>query len=102
MNTHLVLGNRFALAFTITIFGTAAALFAAAPPNVPVYSNTYGDAVTGDNQFLGADGKLHYDVDAGADQYQFEMYERPTSQTFTYVTPSGGGPAKFSTTGDYW
>jgi len=85
---------RAILALSILTVGTAASLRAA--PNVPVYTNTFGDAVTGDNQFRGSDGKLHYDVDAGADKYQFEMYERPTTQTFSYVD------GRYATTGDYW
>jgi hypothetical protein len=54
---------------------------------MPVYFVTFGDAVTGDNEYLGTDGKRRWDVDAGADQYQNEVYERPTIQS--YDTNSG-------------
>src|SRR5687768_17041748 len=102
MKIYLPTANRFASAFSILAFGTAASLYAAPPPTNPIYTNTFGDAVTGDNRFIGTDGKVHYDVDAKADIYQIEQYERPTTQTFSYVTPAGGGPAKYATTGDYW
>ncbi len=44
----------------------------------PVYTNEYGDAITGDNNTTG-DG---WYVDTGADNYDMDEYERPTVQTF--------------------
>lgn len=51
-------------------------------PTTPTYSQTFQDATTGDNEFTGSDGKRRWDVDANADQYQIESYERPTIQTY--------------------
>jgi hypothetical protein len=48
----------------------------------PVYSALFGDAVTADNAFTAADGKRYWTVDPGADQYQTDLYERPTAQTY--------------------
>lgn len=56
----------------------------------PTYAVTFDDAVTGDNAFLGADGKQYWTVDAGADQYQTDVYERPTAQTFRRVQAADG------------
>ncbi len=52
----------------------------------PVYTSTYGDAITGDN-FTG-DG---FYVDAGADNYGADEYERPTTQSeyFGYLDITG-------------
>lgn len=36
----------------------------------PVYTATFGDAVTQDNAFTAADGKRYWTVDPGADSYQ--------------------------------
>jgi hypothetical protein len=49
---------------------------------VPSYSVTFDDAVTGDNAFTAADGNQYWTVDAGADDYQNDVYERPTAQTY--------------------
>lgn len=51
-------------------------------PTTPVYQYEFQDAVTGDNEFIGNDGKTRWDVDPGADDYQNEVYERPTIQTY--------------------
>ena len=64
---------------------------AGAAPNNPVYTSTFGDSITGDNEFLGTDGKRRWTVDPGADDYQNESYERPTIQTYQTVD------SKFST-----
>jgi hypothetical protein len=58
---------------------------AAALPIDPVYFITVDDAVTGDNEFQGSDGKRRWDVDPGADVYQGEIYERPTIQSYSEV-----------------
>ncbi len=42
----------------------------------PVYTSTYGDAITGDN--------YGFYVDAGADNYGADEYERPATQTEYY------------------
>src|SRR5688572_18674033 len=62
---------------------------AAAIPISPVYLTTFGDAVTGDapNPILFG-GSQYWAIDAGADSYQNDFYERPTTQTFINV---GGG-----------
>ncbi|MBN1917643.1 MAG: PEP-CTERM sorting domain-containing protein [Verrucomicrobia bacterium] len=56
----------------------------AADPS-PTYLTTVGDDVTGDNEFVGSDGKRRWTVDAGADDYQNEIYERPTIDSFDTV-----------------
>lgn len=61
-----------------------------AAPVAPTYVATFTDAVTADNAFTGADGKTYWTVDAGADQYQIDMYERPTAQTFQVVRAADG------------
>ncbi len=65
--------------------GSAIALVAAAaqaqPPN-PRYQLSFDDCVTSDNRFVGQDGQFQWDVDAGCDIYQVDLYERPTTQTF--------------------
>jgi hypothetical protein len=71
----------------------------AAPVN-PVYTATFADAVTIDNEFTGADGKHYWTIDSGADQYQNDTYERPTVQTFKVVPAAGG--AQFFATGEYY
>jgi hypothetical protein len=58
---------------------------AAALPIDPVYFIVVDDAVTGDNEFQGSDGKRRWDVDPGADVYQGEIYERPTIQSYKEV-----------------
>jgi hypothetical protein len=44
---------------------------------------TFGDAVTGYNQFISNDGKHRWFVNPGADNYFMDFYERPTAQTYT-------------------
>jgi hypothetical protein len=61
-----------------------------AAPGTPVYSVTFSDAVTLDNEFTAADGKRYWDVDPGADQYASERYERATVQTYQVRTLPGG------------
>ena len=58
---------------------------AAALPINPVYFRVVSDAITGDNEFQGSDGKRRWDVDPGADVYQGEIYERPTIQSYREV-----------------
>jgi hypothetical protein len=53
-----------------------------AAPAVPTYSTTFTDAVTADNAVAGTGGRTFWTIDAGADQYQTDTYERPTAQTF--------------------
>lgn len=83
---------RGSLLATLPVAGLLAALAPseaaqAQTPSTPTYSATFNDAVTGDNAFVAGDGKRYYDVDAGADVYQNDVYERPTIQT--YETKSG-------------
>ncbi|MCI0704876.1 MAG: hypothetical protein L0241_27775 [Planctomycetia bacterium] len=56
----------------------------------PTYTVTFADAITTDNEFMGADGKQYWTVDSGADSYQTDMYERPTSQTYEVVQAADG------------
>lgn len=55
-----------------------------AAPGTPTYSWTWNDAVTGDNQYT-HNGKHYWNVDAGADVYQQDVYERPTVQTYQMI-----------------
>jgi hypothetical protein len=55
----------------------------------PVYTTTWGDAVTGDNEFLWNDGgtdRHAWFINTGADSYHNDFYERPTVQTYDYRT----------------
>lgn len=63
----------------VALAGCAAA--ALAQPATPVYQYTFNDAVTGDNNFQFG-GFRYYSVDAGADRYQNDIYERPVAQSF--------------------
>ena len=69
-----------------------------ADPITPVYTATFGDAITGDapNPYLRSDGKRRWTIDPGADSYQNEFYERPTTQTYQVntATPAGGVSAE--------
>lgn len=51
----------------------------------PTYSVTFRDSVTGDNEFVGSDGKHYWTVDPGADVYQSDLYERPTVQSYQLI-----------------
>lgn len=64
-----------------TIALCAAAGSAFAQPANPVYTRTFTDAVTGDNNFQFG-GFRFFDVDAGADSYSNDLYERPTAGGF--------------------
>jgi len=57
-------------------------------PTTPVYTTTYSDAVTGDNEIVEPGGARGWAVDAGADSYQNDVYERPMTQTFD-LGPNG-------------
>ena len=56
----------------------------------PVYTATFADAVTADNAFTAADGQRYWTIDAGADSYQNDLYERPTAQTYQVRTLADG------------
>ena len=63
-----------------------------ANPMSPVYTQTWGDAVTGDNEFLYNDGgtdRHAWFINTGADSYQNDFYERPTVQDYEYRTATG-------------
>ena len=49
---------------------------------IPAYTSTFTDALTADNAFRGRDGNQYWTIDAGADQYRNDVYERPTAQTY--------------------
>lgn len=57
---------------------------AAAQPVTPVYSTTVQDASTSDNAFMFG-GFRYWTIDAGADSYQNDVYERPTAQGFQLI-----------------
>src|SRR5262249_31752767 len=63
------------------------------PPlqTTPVYCNTFTDFVTGLQEFKASDGRRYWIVETGADRYQDDVYERPT--TALYKTIDG----KFAT-----
>jgi len=69
----------FVMSFGLVLAVGSAAM---ATPTNPVYTLQVLDVRTDDNQFIGQDGKRRWDVDAGADQYQIELYERPTIDSF--------------------
>ncbi len=56
----------------------------AQPTAAPAYSVTAIDAQTGDNAFQFG-GFRYWTIDAGADSYQNDLYERPTAQGFQLV-----------------
>lgn len=84
--------NRLAV---ISLF-VAGAIFgfggqvAAGPIVTPVYSRTYTDCTTFQNQQPNNEGKQRWTISAGCDSYQNEFYERPTTQTYE-VNQTGGG-----------
>ncbi len=55
---------------------------AAAQPGTPVYLESWDDCRTNDNRFRASDGSFRWDVDAGCDIYQTDVYERPMTQAF--------------------
>ncbi len=57
--------------------------------SAPIYSFSFGDAVTGDNQFTTSDGTHHWFVNTGADSYANDFYERPTIQNYENHTADG-------------
>ncbi|MEQ8843655.1 MAG: GC-type dockerin domain-anchored protein [Phycisphaerales bacterium] len=72
--------NRQNTALTLGMLVAAGA--AIASPIDPVYTVTFADCITSDNQYVGPDGELRWDVDAGCDIYQIDLYERPMTQAF--------------------
>jgi hypothetical protein len=66
-----------------------------AAPVDPTYLASFGDAVTRDNEFVSTDGYRFWTIDAGADQYQNDSYERPTAQTYQ-VRNSTDGTEQFA------
>ncbi|MFN0132071.1 MAG: GC-type dockerin domain-anchored protein [Phycisphaerales bacterium] len=80
--------------FRTTLFASIAlaglAVSASAQPVAPVYTRTLTDATTGDNSF-NFGGFRWWNVDAGADSYQNDIYERPLTQTFQPVAGTYAG-----------
>jgi hypothetical protein len=69
---------------------------ALAAPGEPVFTKTWTDCVTGDNRFFAPGGGASYwDVDAGCDSYQNDVYERPMSQSFEPVAGRFGAVEYF-------
>ena len=89
--------HPFILTLTVLIVAaTLMALPAAADPFVPVYSTTFGDAVTGDAPNpISSGGNQYWSIDLGADSYQDDYYERPTTQTFINVGSGVVGAAEY-------
>lgn len=84
MNKVKILGgglSRTAFLAALTLIGSAANSQLA-----PTYQFTYNDAITGDNAYMSS-GSRYWDIDAGADSYQNDFYERPTVQS--YMTRGG-------------
>lgn len=73
----------------------AGAALAVAQPGTPVYTNAWTDCRTDDNRFKGGDGAFYWDVDAGCDIYQQDVYERPTTQSFQLVKKRFGAKEYF-------
>ncbi len=67
------------------------------PSVAPDFTFEWGDAVTGGNSFTEG-GKTHWYVDAGADQYAIDQWERPTNQTYKFWSGAG----LYGTDGDYF
>ncbi len=59
----------------------------AQPTSPPVYSRVLNDAVTGGNDFISG-GFRFYTINPGADQYQIDLYERPTSGGYQFFLTS--------------
>src|SRR5262245_9470947 len=73
-----------AAAVVILALGLAAPA-PAAPQAKPVYAATFLDHVSGKNAFKATDGKRYWTVDAGADSYQHDFYERPTAAEYKVI-----------------
>ena len=56
----------------------------------PVYQATFTDALTQDNAIIAANGQRYWTVDEGADNYQIDLYERPTDEEFKLRKLSDG------------
>ena len=86
---------RFFMIISVLVLGQSLAI---ADPISPTYTVTFSDAVTGDapNAYTISDGNggtlRRWTIDPGADSYQNEFYERPTTQTYQVntATPAGG------------
>ncbi len=75
------------LVFVISISVTALA----GPTTTPVYTMTWGDAVTGDNEFIATNNMHYWFTNPGADNYDIDKYERPNAQTNVTRTVKTGG-----------
>ncbi|HLP82972.1 MAG TPA: hypothetical protein VK157_01360 [Phycisphaerales bacterium] len=62
----------------------AASCVSAQPTTPPVYTQSFTDFVTGDNNF-NFGGFRFYTIDAAADSYQNDVYERPIAQAFNLI-----------------
>jgi hypothetical protein len=93
-----VFTTRAAGAVALCIGIALGAAEALAAPMAPVYLTTFNDAVTGDapNAYLNTDNKRRWTIDAGADSYQNDFYERPTAKTYEVNNVSGGGGEIFA------
>ena len=75
------------LIMILLIFFVSGSGSALAIPSTPVYTMTWGDAITGDNEFTNS-GNHYWYINTGADSYQNDFYERPTVQTFEGDPPA--------------
>lgn len=84
---------------TAALVAASSASFATtalAQPGEPVFVKTWADCVSGDNQFAApAGGAFYWDIDAGCDSYQNDVYERPTAQSFQFVNGRFGASEYF-------
>jgi hypothetical protein len=81
---------RAALGRALGALAVLVAAPALAEPGTPVYSAHFSDALTLDNEFVAEDGRHYWDVDAGADVYGIDLYERPTHSAYKLRTLPGG------------
>ncbi|MEX0745520.1 MAG: hypothetical protein WD118_07945 [Phycisphaeraceae bacterium] len=81
-----------ALAVTVAI----GPVVATAGPVDPVYTTTFHDATTYQNRFTGSDGKWHWTIDADADRFPDDVYERPVMDGFRNYD------GQFATDDDYF
>jgi hypothetical protein len=83
MSTRRTLSLVLSTGLAAVLPGTLALAQQTFPPTNPVYQYSAPDAVTGDNAF-NFGGFRYFSVDAGADSYQNNLYERPTAAAYQF------------------
>ena len=81
--------RRFILLNMVLVM--SASFTSLAVPTDPVYTMTWGDAITGDNEFIATNNKHYWFTNPGADVYGIDKYERPNVQTVETRTVKTGG-----------